>query len=204
MEGNMKKTSAKKVIATLGTILVLLLTAGPGIARDIGIWVGYGWGFSNSGKQYEQRVMGDSLCYVTRTMRDGMDIRVRFSSKKSPVGYSFELSRQSYHESDIELYQGSEQWRYGYNDWFVYFGGIVDYSFFPKKKLDPYVGVGLLKLLYLDIFGSGPPEYPANFAVKLLGGVRYKLRTWANVDVSANYLPANGIVSLRLGLELIL
>jgi len=200
----MKKTIAKKVIATLGMILVLLLTAGPGIARDIGIWVGYGWGFSNSGRQYEQLVDEDFRSYDTRTMRDGMDIRVRFSSKKSPIGFSLEVSRQNYHESEIELYQGIEQWRYECSNWFTYFGGIVDFSFFPKKKLDPYVGVGLLKLLYFNIFGSGPPDYPADFAVKLLGGVRYKLGKWANVDVSANYLPVNGIVSLRLGLELIL
>jgi len=200
----MKKTIAKKVIATLGTILVLLLTAGPAIARDVGIWVGYGWGFSNSGRQYEEVVYEDFRSYVTRTMRDGMDIRVRFSSKKSPVGFSLEVSKQNYQESRIELYQGVEWWRDQYSARFAYFGGIVDYSFFPKKKFDPYVGVGLLTLLYFNLFGGGRPEYPADLAIKLLGGVRYKLGTRANVDASANYLPLNGIVSLRLGLELIL
>jgi hypothetical protein len=58
-----------------------------------------------------------------------------------------------------------------------------------------------MKLFYFNIFGSGPPDYPEDVAVKLIGGARFRLgRRW-HIDGSINGLPANGVYSLRLGLE---
>lgn len=198
------RDTIKKALVTAGTLLALFLAAGREASGAVGIWVGYGYGFSNSSKQYEQETFWDYSSYATRTMKASLDYRVRISSKKSPVGFSFEVYTQDYEEAYVELYQGMEQRRERYKERFGYCGGTLDYSFFPKRKLDPYIGLGLFGLLYIDLFGSGPPPYPATVALKLIGGVRYKLGRRVNIDASADYLPANGIVSLRMGLEFIL
>jgi hypothetical protein len=198
------RNTIKTALVTGGMLLALFLGVSREASGEIGISFGLGYGFSNKGKPYEVETYGDYRSYITREMKAGKDLRIRFSSKKSPFGYSLDIHLQDYRETYVERYQGLEQYRYLAGDRFVYIGGMVDVSFFRGKKLSPYLGIGLLQLLYFNIFGTGPPDFPETLAMKLAGGARYKLARWMNIDAIADYLPFNGIVSLRLGLELVL
>jgi hypothetical protein len=200
-EGGKMRNVITTALVTAGMLLALFLAVGREASGEVRISLGYGYGFSNKDKPYDEQIYGDYRQFLTRTMRTCSDIRIRFASKTSPLGFSLEVSQQNYEESYVELYQGLEQYRSGYKDRFVYYGGVMDVSLFPKKKLNPYLGVGLLKLFYINIFGSGPPDYPEDVAVKLIGGARYRLGSRWNIDSSVNYLVSNGILSVRLGLE---
>ena len=198
------RNTIKTVIIAAGMLLALLLGASREASGEVRLSLGYGYGFSNKDKPYDEQIYGDYRQFVTRTMGACSDVRIRFASKTSPIGFSLEVSQQSYEEAYVELYQGLELYRSAYKDRFVYYGGVMDVSLLPKKKLNPYLGIGLLKLFYINIFGSGPPDYPVDIEVKLIGGARYRLgRRW-NIDSSVNYLVSNGIFSVRLGLELTL
>ena len=199
----MRNTTRAGLIA-LGTLLAFLLMSGREAWGEVRLSVGYGYGFSDKDKAQDAVVYGDSGYYFTREMGAMSDFRVRLSSKRLPVGFSIELCKQNYRESYIELYQGIEQWRYADRDAFMYVGGSFDICLLPKSRLAPYVGVGLLKLLYLNIFGNGPPDYPRNFETKVMAGARYRLgRRW-NLDSGVGYFAGNRIFSVRLGLEFLL
>ena len=198
------RNTIKTALITGGMLLALFLAAGREASGEVGISYGLGYGLSNKNKAHDLETYGDYRNYVTRAMTSGKDFRVRFSSVESRFGFSLEVFVQDYKETYVESYQGLEQYRYQDSDKFVYIGGMVDFSFSPKKKFSPYVGIGLMQLLYLDIFGGGLPSFPATTAVKLAGGTRYKLVRWLNIDAIADYLPFNGIASIRLGLELVL
>jgi len=198
--GNMRKT-IKTALVTAGMLLVLFLAVSREASGEVRISLSYGYGFSNKDKPYDEQIYGDFRNYVTRAMKASKDFRVRFSSRKSPVGFSLEVYAQDYEEAYVELYQGVELYRSAYKDRFAYYGGVMDVSLFPKKKLNPYLGIGLLKLFYFNIFGSGPPDFPEDVAVKMIVGARYKLGQRWNIDSNVNYLPANRIFSARLGLE---
>jgi hypothetical protein len=198
------RNTIKTALVTGGMLLALFLGVSREASGEVGISFGLGYGFSNKNKAHDVETYGDYRDYFTRAMGSGQDLRVRFSSGESRFGFSLEVYVQDYKETYVESFQGVEQYRYQDNDKFVYIGGMVDYSFFPKKKLNPFVGIGLLQLLYIDLFGGGPPSFPATTAFKLAGGARYQLTRWLNIDAIADYLPFNGIVSLRLGLELVL
>ncbi len=195
------RNAFKTALVAGGTLLALFLGISREVSGEVRIWTGYGYGFSNKDKRYDEQIYGDYRQFVSRSMRTCSDVRIRFASKTSPIGFSLEVSLQNYEEAFVELYQGLEQFRSAYKDRFVYYGGIIDVSLLPKKKLDPYLGVGLLKLFYFNIFGSGPPDYPEDVEVKLIGGARYRLSSRLNIDSSVNYLTSNGIFSVRLGLE---
>jgi hypothetical protein len=198
------RNTIKTALITGCMLLALFLAAGREASGEVGISYGLGYGFSNKNKAHDVETYDDYRNYFTRAMASGQDLRVRFSSGESRFGFSLDVYVQDYDETYVELYQGAELYRDRDGNKFVYIGGMVDYSFFPKKKLNPYVGIGLMQLLYIDLFGGGPPSFPATPAVKLAGGARYKLARWLNIDAIADYLPFNGIVSLRLGLELVL
>ena len=195
------RNAFKTALVAGGTLLALFLGISREVSGEVRIWTGYGYGFSNKDKRYDEQIYGDYRQFVSRSMRTCSDVRIRFASKTSPIGFSLEVSLQNYEEAFVELYQGLEQFRSAYKDRFVYYGGIIDVSLLPKKKLDPYLGVGLLKLFYFNIFGSGPPDYPEDVEVKLIGGARYRLSSRLNIDSSVNCLTSNGIFSVRLGLE---
>lgn len=199
----MRNTTRAALIAS-GMLLAFLLMNGREARGEVRLSVGYGYGFSDKDKAQDAEVYGDSEYYFTREMGAMSEFRIRFSSKRSPVGFSIEFYKQKYRESYIELYQGIEQWRYADGDAFMYAGGSFDICLLPKSRLAPYVGAGLLKLLYFNFFGSGPPDYPRDFEVKIVAGARYRLgRRW-NIDSGAGYFVGNRIFSVRLGLEYLL
>ena len=198
------RNTIKTALITGGMLLALFLAAGREAFGEVRISLSFGHGFSNKNTPYEVESYGDFRSSVTREMKACKDLRIGFSSRRSPVGFSLDVHVQDYRETYFELYQGVEQYRDQNSDKFVYIGGMVDVSFFREKKLSPYLGIGLMQLLYIDLFGGGPPSFPSTTAIKLAGGARYQLARWLNIDAIADCLPFNGIVSLRLGLELVL
>lgn len=196
------RNAIKTAFIAGGVFLALFLGTYREASAEVRIWTGFGYGLSNKDKRYDEQIYGDYRQFLTRSMGTCSDVRIRFSSKTSSVGFSLEVSQQSFEETYVELYQGLEQYRSALRDRFIYYGGIVDVSFFQKKRLNPYLGAGFLKLFYFNILGSGgPPDYPEDFEIKLIGGARYRLSSRLNIDSSVNYLATNGIFTVRLGLE---
>jgi len=69
--------------------------------------------------------------------------------------------------------------------------------------MNPCMNIGLGALLYLNVFGAGPPDYPVTAAIRLSGGVRIKVISPLFINAKTSYYPANSTVSGVIGLEII-
>jgi hypothetical protein len=91
-------------------------------------------------------------------------------------------------------------------DGFPYLGADLEYRFFDDlgRRWNPYIGVGIYGLIYLDFFGSGPPTYPRTTCFKAEAGTRIRLAGPLYLNPSVAYHSGYSGLSFEVGLDLVI
>ncbi len=89
---------------------------------------------------------------------------------------------------------------------FLYIGAALEYRFFGdiRRTINPYASLGAYALFYLDLFGSGPPEYPKTGSINLTIGTRIRLVKVLYLNPRMTYLTGSSALALQAGIDLII
>jgi hypothetical protein len=194
----------------LPVLCVIILLAAPenGLGGDLIFGYKYGGSFALSEKQYSIYSWSgwpSGKSFSTSDFKQCWEGYVEYFPRQGHFGFSLGVSKQCYMEIRNREIDGirSEDCRYEAD--FVYFIAGTDFRFFKRRdvRFNPYLNVDLLSLFYLDLFGSGPPDYPATFGLRLGGGMKLKLveRIYLNTDLQ--FYPGDSFASARAGLEIV-
>ena len=186
----------------------LVFLALPIIAHSAEILVGLGVGYSRVlvEKQYDQYYWGrdyNGKSYESFAPNLSLELSVGYFSRK--FGLTLDIIKQRYDRIYHKTYNGQEIQRDSWASNYLYLCFGAEYRFFAdkEKRLDPYINVGLTSLLYFDLFGSGPPDFPETTDARFSGGVRLKTVTSIYINAKISYFPRNSIISGLIGLEAI-
>ena len=187
---------------------VIVFLAAPFQAASGDILLGYNYGYSRALKETRYDVYvcngltGDTR-FSTPQLKGCKLFSAQIFFEGSKIGLGLEALRQDYLEVNKSTSLGKESVDYSYRDSFIYMGLSIYYRFFAGKdrKFVPYLSAGLMGLLYLDLFGGGPPDYPDTTEPRLAGGLRYQVLRGLFINSNLSYYPGNSIVSVLVGLE---
>jgi hypothetical protein len=202
-----KKNFCGKVKIIFSTLLFLLICLDKAVSADFYFGYSYGYSFALKEKRYDVNTWsGDPIgeYFSTPRMKDCRKFYIQFFPKNKKYGFTFAFFRQTYDKVEHWTLNNAEIGSSFYKTDFSYYILGVDYRFFANKdaRLNPYLEAGLMKLFYLNLFGSGPPAYPSDIDLLFGGGMKLKIMRGLLINARMNCLATNLISSLLIGLEL--
>ncbi len=178
----------------LATLFILSAATLQGYCADFILGAGLGYSLPMSSTLYGSHPAG----YVTRSLKTCSIQSI------GVAGGHFGL----FLEGCVQKY--SESWA-GYgaaysHENFLYLGAAMEYRFYSdiRRIINPYVGLGAFALFYLDLFGSGPPEYPKTGSINFSVGTRIRLAKVLYLNPRMTYLTGSSALALQAGIDLII
>lgn len=180
-------------------VLVLLTTNSYGARLSFGLSYGY------SSALTQIRYDAGYLDYTSPKLKACVS-----SSAGIVFDGHFSLFAEAFIQDFDEVYHymstGGDAVSGAYGTKFCYIGLSLEYRFFRdfRRSWNPYLNVGVYGLLYLDLFGSGPPSYPRTACFQAAVGTRIRVAGPLYLNPQVAYFSGSSSVSVQAGLSLIL